>query len=899
MSADQASTVRVAPRGAPAQSVVDQATAKLLPDVDVLWRNIYHVTELIAEVNSVRFWKAHCTDTAEEVVLRVAPGAQSDARVEAWPRLCAVELPQLQRVREVHFIAGCQVEVCDPVVGLPLDVWRGQRSSVDLATVEAVVRQLAEALGVLHSSGLVHLGLRTGVVFVREGPDGLHCTLGGLETVSRFEGQRLVPAFADPLYAPPEAATLQLHEPGPALCGWDWWSLGRVAQELILGHHVVDSVLATPQSAPLRSARAEELLLELEAGGPRAGAVEVMVGLDPRLELLLRGLLASAPEVRWGSEFVDRWVRQKSVKEQYSQSRPQLKFCWRGRLFSVPEAAQALQTPALWSEAASHLFEKEKSGTLVHYLRHSPTQAASYQQLEELSKLAEVEPLLSLPPALAREVLQALLLAQLSGTTFVWRGCRCDGARLHTLLLEEDDNPEQFALVRAFTHRTVTTHLERYDTEAGRSLAAIERAAVDAEAIIRRQDWLNTDDTGLGEKIFRLALKPEPSLSATRERLQRDFAGSKNAEVAGFLKNARPSRAELVALAWVEPNAAQCGFITHAENSEKELQILRQRGGQLTSALCWARLGRSLEPGALLSGPWLASALGWGTAAALVAVTWPGLPGLVGALALCALAVIVRAGVFLALRATLSRFAPTSPKWTFKDGVARCRAELQTGGRSLDAKGLENALGNLRAEFAQHTLNGRSAPSLDESPHFVGLRVISLASWVVLLGLYIGSGWHLIVHPPAWSRPPVAISGSGKVNRPGTPAIGTVENATTTDRGPEAGVAPAAVAGGKIAWPYKLGHDADIPAVKSTVPATDAQIEFAVKHGRALIAPYIPETVTATIVLRVPAGDAVAVMFFDSIRGKLVNENVYVIAFRPRVRAWVQVGDRIGFFLDE
>lgn len=881
MSADPASSVRVAPLGT---SAISPASA-LLPSNDTLWHEVYHVTALLAEANGVRLWQANRTDTAEEVVLRVTPTAQCEARSEAWPRLCGIELSHLQRVREVQHVGGCQVAVCDPIPGLPLDAWRSQRASVDIATVEAVVRQLAEALGVLHSSGLVHLGLRPGVVYVREGPDGLHFTLGGLDTVCRSEGQQPFAALADPLYAPPEVAALEMHEPGHALCAWDWWSLGRVAQELILGHHVVDLLPETEigASPSQRLARAESLLLGRETKGLCAGAVEMMTELDPRLKLLLRGLLASSPEGRWGPEFVDRWLRQKSVKEHYGLPWSEVKFRLRGRLHTVHEAAKALQSAELWAEAAPHVFEAGTPGTLANFIRESDTHALLRPQFAELLKSVEAEPLCSLPPALAREILLTVALAQLSGSVVVRCGRRLDAACLHALLAEEPDNPERFALVRAFTHRTITMRIERFDFEGGRSLAAIERVATDAETFIRRQGWLTADDAGAGEKIFRLALEPETTLRAARERLQRDFAGSKQPAVDAIFKNPRPARSEFVALTWVEPSAPKFGFITHAEDTVLKLQALHQRGAPIISALFWARLGRALAPGALLFGPCWISAVVWGLAIGLIAAMWSGLTGAAGALSLLAFLAIMRVGFTSALRPAVSRFSPASPVWAFNDGAARCLVEMQAVAGGLDAARLENSLRELNAEIAKFTLTGPPPAPLAEPPHFGGMRIAAFASWIVLLGIFAGLGWHAIANPPSWTTSVVSISSPAKTVR---------TTATTSDAG-------SAGSDAKVSWPHRPGDDPDTPTIKDTLTATREQIEYAKRRGSALAAPYRPETISTLIIFSVRAGDDIAVMVYDGKRGKLVNEKVYLLSYRLRTRSWVQVEESAGIYLED
>lgn len=899
MSAASVSTVPVAPGAAAGSSVIGQTAAELLPATDTLWHEVYHVVGPLTATDGEQLWRANRTDTAEEVVLRVAPGAKNDARSAAWTRLSAVGLPHVQRAREVHFIGTQRVEVCDAVGGTPLDVWRTARPSVDVATVEAVVRQLAEALGALHASGLVHLGLRPAVVYVWEEKDGLHCTLGGLDTVALFEGEKLVAAPVDPLYAPPEVATLQLHEPGTSLCAWDWWSLGRVVQELILGRHVIDILpdADVSQSAALRAARAEALLLEYAGKGRHAGAIEAMTGLEPRFDLLLRGLLASAPEARWGDEFVDRWLRRQPVKEYYSMPRTEQKFRWRGRLYTVPEAADELRTAGLWAEAAPHVFEAGTPGTLANFIAKSPEHTEEIRHLRELLKLVESEPLRALPTAVSREVLMTLALLQLAGKNLVWRGQRLGGENLSALLAEDADNRERRAFARALTEKKIVEHIERYDFEASRSLSAAGRLAVEAEAIVREHGGLDGPNEGASAQIFRLALAPLAALQAARERLRRDFACSDQAGMDKIFKNPRATRAELIAFAWAESAPASCGFVTHANWEVRQLRELQERGGQIAAALLWLRLGRALAAGPGWFGGWPAFAACWGAVAMLIAVLWPGPNWLALALAPAVLAAAARMAFSSIPAAAVRRFVPTARPWSWRDSSARCRAEMPPVGQGREAIALEAAFAGINAEIAKLKLLKPAPAPLVAPPHFGGTRATALVSWLVLAGLVVGCGWRAKVHPPSWSELRSAWISSASV--PSSAPVGVADGAVPTTvaahrAAAEADVSSASV---KVSWPYRPGDEAERFDVKALSVATLAQNSYAMKLGREIVAPYRADTIGTLVIFEVPAGDKIGVMVFDGARRKLASQQVYILETRPDARSWIQVAGHKGIYL--
>lgn len=863
----------VSARSTARPSASAQTGAELLPETDTLWCDVYHVVALLAERDGVRWWRAHRTDTAEEVVLRVAPGACNDARAPVWERLCELELSHLQRAREAIFTADHRVEISDALRGTPLDAWRAARPAIEPAQVEALVRQMAEALGVLHASGLVHTGLWPGAIFVREDKDRLHFTLGALESAIPFEGERPVALPVDPRYAPPEAVGLELHDPGTALCAWDWWALGRIVQELTLGRHIAATL---PETSPGESiaARAEALLWERDPAGPRAGAVELMPAPEARVQILLRGLLASAPEVRWNGDFVDRWLRQMPTKEEYDVRRIERKFRWRGRLWTVPAAARELRSAEGWPEAARHLFERDTPDTLAHFLARSPDHQKLREQLDATLKLAETEPWCSLPPEIARELLLAVALLQLAGGDLVWRGRRIEGATLHGLLADEAEHPERLAFVRALTHRNLTAVIERQDFKIGRSLAEIGRVAAEAEAFLLRHGWLKAVDAADSERLFRLALEPATLLQADGlGLLRRDFACTSQPAVDRVFQNAQPARSELVALAWGASRAAEFGFVTHAAWQTQQAAEWRARADRLMNALAWVRLGRALGAGPLVfcaRRVWLAT---WVAVAVIFAVVWPGpqwlpLAFLPGALALAARWIGTVAG-----GAELRRYAPAAPPWRWRDDAARCERELGALKEYRDGAALENALAEIETEVAKLTL-AKAAPAACP-PRFAGVRACGVAGWIVLAGALALGGWRGVTNPPS-----------------GAAWLAAWWPAAEDDSSDSPG------GGAKVAWPYRPRSGAQVMNVEAVRPATRAEQAGIRERGRALAAPYRPETIGTLLIFRVTRGERNEVAIFDSQGRTPADDRIYTLERLPLAHAWIEVAGRKGIFLD-
>ena len=886
MSALTASSVQVAPRSASEVSAPTQSGDGLLPVVDSLWQEVYHVTALIEDNGTEQWWRANRTDTAEAMVLRVLPGVKGDIRTEAFARLCAIELPALQKAHEVHYVGGKRVEVYSALKGIPLSEWRRGRAAVDTATVETVVRQISEAFGILHANGLAHLGLQPSVVFVHEQKNGLNCTLGGLGTVVRFEGDKLISAAVNPLYAPPEAATLQLHEPGPAICGWDWWTLGRLAQELILGHHVLDDLpdAVANETQPARWARAEALLLEQDMQGLCAGAVEVM-HTEERLTVMLRGLLASSPEGRWGGEFVDRWVRKQLVKENYSDKRTENKFRWRGRLYTVPEAAKELQTAELWNEAASHVFKTTTPGMLAHFIANMPDQHLVHKQLGDLMKFGAGDVIRALPTSVSRDLVLMLALMQLSGEKLIWQGRRINGDALAGLLAEAPDKPERFAFVRILTDRSITSQIDRYDLEAGRSLAAISLVVSDAEALLQRNGWLKEKNEKESEAIFRLALESEEKLKAAHARLKQLYACANDPAVERIFASEKPARSELVALTWVEPKAASVGFVTHQQMKALRLTEMTERCRQMVRLISWQKLEKTLKLGPLVFGQrWLILAV-WLSLVPVLAVHKPGPLGLLLGLLPLGLIVLMRAVHQPMLSAAIKPWSAENKPLGWDGHFARCREEISRLVRQYalplslaESTALYRRISTERSDLAKPEPCEVIAPPASH----LGTLLVGMAGWVLVVAVVAGSVAFAVKTPPS-------LTAHQKVWQ------------VMFASAPKEKVKPKEPPVTQISWPYKAPRETpfEITTYGAFNPES-AQSKFATERAQALVKGYKPETIDSLVAIYVPLeGPNGGLLLYDGKKGAFMGRNGVLINFVPMPKMWLQIGDQRAIFLEK
>ncbi|MGY1457339.1 AAA domain-containing protein [Luteimonas sp. A534] len=160
----------------------------------------------------------------------------------------------------------------------------------DLEAVRHVVRELGQALHAFSEAGLRHRDLRPGTLLVRSRePLDLVVSGFGSARLSDFDLDIVSPLEIS-RYMAPEAVA------GGVAAASDWWSLGMVLLEQMTGGACFDGI--NPNA----------WLIHVLAHG-----VLLPEDLDPRLDLLLRGLLARDRHQRWQWPQVQAWLDDEPV----------------------------------------------------------------------------------------------------------------------------------------------------------------------------------------------------------------------------------------------------------------------------------------------------------------------------------------------------------------------------------------------------------------------------------------------------------------------------------------------------------------------------------------------------------------------------------------------------------
>jgi serine/threonine protein kinase len=881
---------------------------------------VYQIGEQLSDVTFGKVFKALHVGTMMDVVIRsfrVGDGS----RAFIWAEIFQEKNSSLLQLIEAVEGDGRRIEVIQAAPSVTLREWAGRRKA-SRTEIELVVRQLSQALGSLHKRGVVHLNVRPDTIFVRSTEGGLSVLLGGFETAAFFQGDDPVELSADPFYAPPEAVGLYHYPREPGLRAWDWWSLGRVVQEVVLGRHILGHMLerdVTRESPELRT-RAENLLKEQDAN-TRAGAVEMMPAMDRELTTLLRGLLTGSRDGRWGLVEVESWLRKEPVKDRYTLPRHERLFFWKDRAYTVPEAAALFALAEHWQDGVTNIFEPTNPSTLAHFIGSESALKRTKERFDLLKKLGEAPALDSLPPEIVRDVTMAVALKFLAGhdAALILRGRNIDVAALKALLAP-DVQPLGLGTVYGLIARPTVQQIDQLDAEVGRLLGELGRVYEAASSLAQQNKWLSANGVAEMAAFTALCLETEIALNTTRTGMLKKYACSRDRALDRLFRKKDANLAELVVIVYTLREPEKFGYVTHNEWNSEQYRVLSERGGQLAATALWLRLGHALRLGPLVFGRWRIFIPVWCVLALAVAFVGQNLLAYLAAGACSLGMIVVRILWFGFHRTKLQHRLHASRPWTLHSGWAHCHEEalaVLKADSAPEPKALMRLLRETNELIAKLTLD--PAPKLISSPaSFKDTQAVSLASWVLVLALSASTAWYGVKHPPKmptvkwdwitslWSKneEPSSASAKQEKQKPSlsldqAPAVGvksiqnTLEELRRAKREADKQDEPQI----KISWPFKTPLEARFVRIQESTVALPEQIAVAEEMALLLVERYDPETINATIAVQVPTEKGVGLMLYDGRTRKISDRKVYTIAFVPFARSWIEIDSKKVIFL--
>lgn len=867
------------------------------------WRN-YSITAVASGLRGAHFVACE-VGTMEEVLIRVRPVAAVPAgRLQAWPVLAA--LPESGFLRSIEAVEenGLRYEVTARTSEPTLREWMACHQ-VGLPAFECIVTQLGKQIETLHEAGLVHLDLRPDTIFVSESENEFQVVVGGLGEAMVYEQAGLVPIEVDPYYAPPEAAGLFQHSAGAGLCAWDWWGLGRIAQELAHGRHAYSLLFEREVSTrpPELRARAEAALLDRDPSGVRAGAVELLgAGANGRVRTLLRGLLTSSRDGRWQGPQLAAWMRNEAAADRYDLPREARLFVWRRQAFTLPEAADLFAQPDYFAFGQAQLFpEPGERDTLIEFLAAVPSCRAEHERVRKLLDLVEAAAWQQAPLILRRAAVTGLVwltLADKGRRRPLHLGPhRIDAAGLQEMLASAPP-AEAVALIGVLTQPAYLGLVEPLDPAAGRALQLLAGLGAEALAFAQERAWLAPDDAAARTRLLRLVLAPERDLLARRERLRAAYATSTDGALATLLSQDKPLLLGLVLLAFAGEQPGAFGFVTHEDWNQQRHAKLRAEIEQVSLVLSWRRLERVMNLAPALLGYWSVGLPIWliPIALALSARAWG------WALGIAVFAVAGRWAARFAVRRHLSRLAPGAKPWTWRDHPERCRREAIAANGGADVPGLLQ-LGRRRAELMA-ALAGipmrQPGPAPAAPSRLVGLWLGALGGAVVPLGFCALMLSGLLareaeLQPFAPSRRSLGL--------PAKPAVPDLIEVAGADGKMELYEPAEDGFGNRRRGPLKRW---DVPrparpaplAILRQQPVTTRQMAHAVVCAELLLSPYPRKGLEVVLAVSVPTAEREpAVVLYDSVRGMLVERRAFILPAEPQKDTWYEVAGRAVVYL--
>ncbi|MBI2513004.1 MAG: hypothetical protein HYV96_13575 [Opitutae bacterium] len=814
------------------------------------------------------------------------------SRADAWERLARLPSDTLVAALEAHEENGWRYEVSALPRGMPLRDWMAAHQ-LGVAEIETLVRQLAAQLEALHENGIVHLRVQPQSVYVDDEGHGLHVCLGGLEAATLHSQTDLIPIAVNPYYAPPEAAGLFKHKPGPELGAWDWWGLGRVAQEIAHGGHVYGLLFerdVAGEPPELRS-RAEAALLDRDPSGVRAGAVELLPdSASPRLRSLLRGLLASSRDGRWHGDQVLHWTQRENVPDRYDLPRDARLFWWRRRALTVAEAAEFFLQPDYAFDGQQQFFPTGAGEpTMRAFLAELPNLRPEHERAEQILGYVESFAWQQLPlnvrrAAVAGLAWRALAPAGGNGSLAVQRW-RIDPAGLQEMFADAPPG-EALAFARALSTGAYRRAVEALDAGAGRTLALLAEAGLDALQAATACRWIADDDEVAQARLLWFAFEPEKDLIARRDRLRTAYATAHDAALAEMLAKAKPKRAELMLLAFASERPSDFGFVTHADWNARRAAELTARAERLRTAIFWQRAARVLAAAPGLLGRWPAFVAVWAAPLALAAAgrawLWLGV--------LTFVAIGLRWTARATLNSLIARQAPGEAPWTWRDGPARAVRAASASREALAPEQRANPLADLAAACADlRALASKGAPVPAPPSRFIGFWAGAVLADVLPLAFCVlpWLGVDFSSRPP----PPVLVRHAPPPPAETAPAAAGAALFEVYDDG-----FGRRKRGPLRAWDVALEPPRPL-SVTGVRPASANQRAYARVGAELLLEPYPRKDLKVTLAVPVPTPDGWALVLYDPAERELADRRTFLLREAPQEKHWYWLGNRRVVYL--
>lgn len=867
---------------AAASAVIPSASDRL--EVGACWQGRYRIEREQRGGDVVTYFARRASDESPAILRKVTPSTETPARREAARRLGEVRSPEVLELIETVAQPDGRVEAWRGPSGPSVQEWLSQRD-LPPEHVLPLAQAAARALLALHERGLVLLQLSSATVFF-EGDRIDAVRVGALEQSVPLGGEGVVSVPVDPLLVPPEGLNVTHLPPNDDLKAWDWWTLGRFVQELVLGKpiavHLLDRELPR-DSADVRL-EAEALLNETQPHGSRAGAVESMPDMPPEVRALLRGVLTAPRAARWGDAEVSAWLEGKAPADRYDLPRGSVLLMLGEERLTLAEIALRFGEESHWNEGVAQFTAPEPpAGSAVEALLSS---GAGYEAEREwylkVCEIREAASFRGFVPAARNEVLAAVawLGVAPAGTRLRWRGRPVDLDLLRDLAKDAGGLDR----MRVLCSRTFIDLLQQRDNATARSMRTWGHDWEEAFALAEKHRWAAS--AAMRCKLAAHVFADTEAKAAALKQGRETFHQTSSAPLQALFGAEHLTSGQLGLVAYTLERPQAFGYISHGDWWQSEQKRLRSRGQALLQAL------RNLQSAAAVRAglPAFCRALNWWMLQALLLVStvllWPGIAGALSALVVVGVSWFVRRQAGGVLRSLVPPVEEEPWRWA---GVAdRLQIEAtRVSGSSGRARptALRQELAQVNQELVKLPISPAPEP-VASSTAMLPLWLGAIGSWILVVALVGITGWQAV--STGWRPSSVVERWVADVER-------VRAHFSDVDIPP-----PPAPADAKPAWPYVSSGVIHPLNVVARTESSERQRIIMKSFHLSLQEHYDAKTLVGLVAAPVPVDDATVhgLMIIDIASGQLVTGTVYHVAQPPVHQMSVDIDGTRALYLD-
>lgn len=550
---------------------------------DTIFGGTYRVLEAVTGGMEADAYRGERVVDGAPVFIKHQKRSSSDARAWLLDKLTTAKHVGLLRL--LHYeLADRPIEIYEWLAGRSLaTILRdGERYTdeqiLDLAT------QLGEAVRYLHETvGVAHRDIKPdNILVVTDAAPRYVLVDYGIMTMvdsggyTNFAGTRK--------YAAPESRMRGLERKD--FLPYDWWSLGRVIQELADGAHPYDRIRSL---FPQRERDSEAIAVEwdkiLFEDDPsvygRAGQVEH--GSNERWKPLLRGLLTSDRTKRWSYDNFTRSLRGERLVDFYDSGSAQRTTSTMDSDIDLRREVERLSQEDHWDEAIEQILENRG------IYRRAKNDVGNKRIIARLAVSDRVHAFLtkqSFSTATIEDLTTMLALKSIGGDAVQMSLSGFELSEDSLVARAANDDSASRDLFAALTEKDVADGLAELHEPSADVVKRFSARWVPVYRVLSKWD-ANAETLLMAPRMIRCAYTSRAENDALIAIAQTTLAYTTHAALQAAFMNAQRSDAEAAALAFLLPSAGNWRFVTKETVAKQKAETIAVRALSLKQAYAW------------------------------------------------------------------------------------------------------------------------------------------------------------------------------------------------------------------------------------------------------------------------------------------------------------------------